>query len=120
MNRLLLLIATITLVGCARPGDHPISSNCVWSEDGDHALEVSKIYDRQHLRFDAATAEDMSIRWADMHFSHRPEYDQRRDECAQTLFQGVAKHHYVEVAVVRQYSLDREPFVGARVKSGGN
>ena len=109
MNRLLLLIATITLVGCARPGDHPISQNCVWSEPDSHSS------DRRHLRFDAATAEDMSIRWADTHFSHRPEWDQKQNECMQTLFQGIAKHHGVDVGIVQQYSMEREFLVDAAI-----
>ena len=112
MNRLLLLIATITLFGCARPGDHPISQNCVWSEQDGHSS------DRRHLRFDAVTAEDMSIRWADTHFSHRPEWDQKQNECMQTLFQGVAKHHGVDVATIQQYSVERDLIIDAPVILG--
>lgn len=115
MNRLLLLIATITLVGCVRPGDHPVSQNCVWSEQDSHSLDLTKFADRRHLRFDAVSAEDMSIRWADMHFGLRPEWDQKRNECVQTLFQGVADHHGVDVATVQQYSMKRDLFVDAAV-----
>ena len=115
MNRLLLLIATISLVACTRPGDHPISSNCVWSEPDSHSLDLTKISDRRHLRFDAVTAEDMAIRWADAHFGHLPNYEQKRDECMQTLFEGLAKDHGVDVAIVRQYSMDRDPVADAAV-----
>jgi len=115
MKRLLLLIATITLVGCARPGDHPVSQNCVWSEQDTHSLDLTKLSDRRHLRFDAATAEDMSIRWADTHFSHRPEWDRKQGECMQTLFQGIAKDHGIDVAVVYQSGVERDPFVDAAV-----
>ena len=115
MNRLLLLIAAMTLVGCARPGDHPVSSNCVWSEQGSQSLELTKTSDRRHLRFDAVTAEDMAIRWADMHFRYTPKHEQRRDECMETLFQGIAKYHEVDVATVRQYSMDRDLRVDATV-----
>lgn len=109
MKRLLFLIATITLAGCARPGDHPVSQNCVWSEPD------TNISDRRHLRFDAATAEDMSIRWADMHFGHRPEWDQKQGECMQTLFQGIAKHHGIDVAVVQQSGIERDLMVDGAV-----
>ena len=112
MKRLLLLIATITLFGCARPGDHPISQNCVWTEQNSHSP------DRRHLRFDAVTAEDMSIRWADTHFSHRPEWDQKQNGCMQTLFEGIAKHHGVDVGIVQQYSMEREFIVDAAVIFG--
>lgn len=115
MKRLLLLIATITLTGCVRPGDHPISANCVWSEDDSRSLNLASISDRHHLRFDAVTAEDMAIRWADKNFGHLPEYDMRCAECRETLFQGVAKHHGVDIATIRQYSLDRDAVVDTAV-----
>jgi hypothetical protein len=115
MNRLLLLIALTTLTGCARPGDHPVSSNCVWSEDNNRALDLKTLSDQRHLRFDAVTAEDMAIRWADQHFGHLPEYDLECAQCMETLFQGVAQHHGVDVAVVRQYSLDRDDVADAAV-----
>jgi hypothetical protein len=115
MNRLLLLLATIILVGCARPGDHPISSNCIWNEQDNHSLDLTRIADRRHLRSDAATAEDMAIRWADKNFGHLPQWDQSCAECMRTLFQGVAQQHGVDVAIVRQYSRDRDPIVDIAV-----
>ena len=33
----------------------------------------------------------------------------------QTLFQGIAKHHSVDVAIVRQYSAERDPLVDTPV-----
>ena len=115
MKWLFLLITTITLAGCARPSDHPISSNCMWSEDNGRSLDLTKISDRRHLQSDAVTAEDMAIRWADQHFGHRPEWDQRCAECVETLFQGVAEHHGVDIALVREYSRDRDVLVDAPV-----
>ena len=108
MKRLFLLIVTITLTGCVRPGDHAVSSNCVWSEEDNQSLDLTKISARRHLRFDAATAEDMAIRWADQRFGHRREYDQQVAQCMETLFQGVAQHHGVDIAAVRQYSRNRD------------
>jgi hypothetical protein len=108
MKRLLLLVVIITLAGCARPGDRPISPNCVWSEEGGRSLDLTKTSDRRHLRFDAVTAEDMAIRWADKNFGHLPEWDQRCEQCMETLFQGVANHHGIDVATVRQYSRERD------------
>jgi hypothetical protein len=115
MKRLLLLIVTVTLTGCARPGDHPVSPNCVWSEDDNRSLDLRQLSDRRHLRFDAVTAEDMAIRWADQHFSLRPEYDRQCAQCMETLFEGVAKHHSIDVAVVRQYSQERDAVADAVV-----
>ena len=115
MKRLLLLVVIITLSGCARPGDHPISSNCAWSEEDSRSLDLTKISDRRHLRFDAVTAEDMAIRWADKNYGHLPEWEPRRDQCMKTLFQGVANHHGIDVAVVRQYSRNRDVVIDAAV-----
>jgi hypothetical protein len=115
MKPLLLLVVTVTLAGCDRPGDHPISSNCVWSEEESRSLDLTKTSDRRHLRFDAVTAEDVAIRWADKYFSHLPEWDQRCDECMETLFLGVAKQHHVDISIVHQYSRDRYIAVDAAV-----
>ena len=116
MTRLLLtVIIIITFSGCVRPGDHPISPNCEWSESGRSSLNLATSADRRHLRFDAVTAEDMAIRWADQHFAHRPEYDQRRHECMEKLFSGLAKTHDVDVAIVRDYSRERDVVVDATV-----
>src|SRR5678816_4823798 len=103
MKAFLILIASIVLSGCARPGDHPINSKCLWIEDDQRTINLDKIADRRHLRYDAATAEDVAIRWADKYFHLSPEYGPRSDECMETLFNGVAKQHGVDVTLVRQY-----------------
>jgi len=119
MTRLLLLIiVTTTFIGCARPGDHAISPNCEWSESDHRTLNLATSADRRHLRFDAGTAEDMAIRWADQRFAHRPEWDQRRQVCIETLFAGVAKTHGVDVATVSHYSRERDVVVDAAVMLG--
>jgi len=119
MTRLLLLvIALTTFNGCARPGDHPISPNCEWIESDQRALNLATLADRRHLRFDAVTAEDMAIRWADQRYAHRPEWDQQCQKCMESLFTGVAKTHGVDVAVVRNYSRERDVVIDAAVILG--
>lgn len=108
MKVLAVLIVTIALGSCARPGDHPVSSNCLWTEDDNRTLNLENIVDRRHLRDDAVTAEDVAIRWADKYFHLRPEYDARVDECMQSLVKGVASRHGVDVNLVRQYSRQRD------------
>ena len=108
MKVVALLILTIAVGGCARPGDYPVSSNCSWTEDDNRTLNLEYFADRRHLRNDAVTAEDMAVRWADQHFHLRPEWDARCYECAQSLFSGVASHHGVDVNLVRQYSRQRD------------
>ena len=118
MRRLLLLVIITTLSGCARPGDHAVSPNCEWIESDGRTLNLATYADRRHLRFDAATAEDMAIRWADQHYGHMPEWDQRLQECRETLFTGVARTHGVDIAAVRQYSGERDVVVDAAVILG--
>ena len=118
MRRLFLLAVTLTLTACARPGDHPVSSNCAWIEDDHRSLNLAGFTDRRHLHFDAVTAEDVAIRWADQHVPLQPEYGARRDECMETLFNGVAGNHRVDVAIVRQYSRERDLVADAAVIVG--
>src|SRR5689334_11484628 len=119
MTRLFLFVIIITAFsGCARPGDHPISQNCEWVESDHRTLNLATSADRRHLRFDAVTAEDMAIRWADQRFGHRREYDQRREECMQILFTGLAQTHGVDVATVRHYSEQRDVVVDVAVIFG--
>jgi hypothetical protein len=108
MKVLAVLVLTIVLGSCSRPGDHPVSPNCLWTEDDNRTLNLENFADRRHLRNDAVTAEDMAIRWADQHFHLRPEWDARCYECVQSLFKGVASHHGVDVNLVRQYSRQRD------------
>jgi len=110
MKLLGVLIVTLLLGSCDRPGDHPISANCSWTEEDNRALNLQNRADRHHLRDDAVTAEDLAIRWADQRFPRQPEYEARRDECMESLFTGVARQHAVDVALVRQYSQERDIF----------
>ena len=107
MKVLVLLGLMLTFGGCVRPVDHPITSNCTWTENDRRALNLETAADRRHLRFDAITAEDMAIRWADTYYTHQSQYDDRCTECRNALFRGVAEHHGVDVALVRQYCWNR-------------
>jgi hypothetical protein len=118
MRRLLLLVVTVTLTACARAGDHSVSPSCTWIEDDHRSLNLASMADRRHLHFDAVTAEDVAIRWADERVSHRPEWEARVDTCMESLFDGVARNHSVDVAVVRQYSRERDLFADAAVIIG--
>ena len=116
MTRLLLLIIiALTVTGCVRPGDHAVRANCEWSETDHRRLDLATYADRRHLRFDAATAEDMAIRWTDQRYGHLPEWNQRLEECMGSLFSGVAQTHGVDVATVRQFSSERDVLADAPV-----
>src|SRR5215813_5746414 len=109
MTRLLVFaLLTLTLTACARPGDHVVTADCAWIEQDNRSLDLNKFADRRHLWYDAVTAEDVSIRWADQHFYLSPEYDRQQDECMEKYFQGIAALHTIDAATVRQYSSSRD------------
>ncbi|HKR60888.1 MAG TPA: ECF transporter S component [Pyrinomonadaceae bacterium] len=113
---LALLLLTIIVAGCGvRPGDHPVSSKCEWSEEAGRSLNLENYADRKHLRYDAITAEDIAIRWADKYaglgsnqFKGFPDYGRRRDECMEAMFQGIANSHGLDEAIVSEYRLKRD------------
>ena len=115
MKLVFLLALTLVLIGCTRPGDHPLTSNCQWLEEDKRALNLQIAADRRHLRKDVETAEDVAIRWTDEHFRRRPEYTEKHNECMASLFNGVAHQHSVAVATVAEYRGRRDIFVDAIV-----
>ena len=115
MKALIVLAVTLTYTACVRPGDHAINSACIWVEDDNRPLNVEKLSNRRHLRYDAITAEDLAIRWADQRFHLLPEYASRRDQCMEKLFNGVASQHGVDAALVREYRLKRDVPVDSAV-----
>ncbi len=116
MKPLALLLLTIIVGGCgARPGDYPVNSKCEWNEEPIRPLNLEKYADRKHLRYDAITAEDVAIRWADKYaglgsndFKGMAEYGRRRDACMEVMFQGIANIHGLDEALVREYRLKRD------------
>ena len=108
MKGLIVLALTLTYTGCERPVDHPINSACIWVENDNRTLDLASPADRRHLRYDAITAEDVAIRWADQNFHLLPEWDLRREQCMEKLFNGVARNHAVDAGLVRQYHLKRD------------
>lgn len=94
----LRLVAAFVLVlfcaaGCVRREGR--NSDCRWpAETGEHPASA------WHLSRDAEFAEDLAIRYADVHYWHTPywaDYDAARDRCMGTLFEQVAKEHGVPV-----------------------
>ena len=104
----LRLIAAFVLVlfcaaGCVRREGR--NSDCRWpAETGEHPASA------YHLSRDADLAEDLAIRYADVHYWHTPywaDYGAARDRCMGTLFEQIAKEHGVPVERVSS-SLGRD------------
>jgi len=99
-----ILIAALTLslytTGCMRRDGR--NSDCRWpSETTTHSATG------QHLSEDSEFAEDLAIRYADVHHGLRTPYyvsgeayDAARNRCVDTLFEQIAKEHGVPVEQV--------------------
>jgi len=97
-----LIAACIVLLcaaGCVRRDGR--NSDCRWPEES-----VQHSATNWHLSENAEFAEDLAIRYADVHHGHAEDYDAARDSCMATLFAGVAKQHAVPVESV-YHSLGR-------------
>ena len=92
-----VLMAALCAAGCVRRDGR--NSNCRWpGETFEHSASP------WHLSKDAEFAEDLAIRYADVHHGLRTpnyvsaeDYNAARDRCVATLFEQVAKEHAVPV-----------------------
>ena len=69
--------------------------DCRWPAEASHHSA-----DLRHLSADAEFAEDLAIRYADIHLGRRnpsEEYGAERDRCMAKLFEEIAKEHGVPV-----------------------
>jgi hypothetical protein len=87
----------LCLVGCLRSDGR--NSDCRWP--GESPTRPASAW---HVSEDAEFAEDLSIRYADVHYGLRTPhfvsgeaYDAARDSCMATLFAEVAREHQVSV-----------------------
>jgi hypothetical protein len=101
LSRLAVTVVFILgAAGCVRRDGR--NSDCRWPpENAPHAATA------RHLSGDAEFAEDLAIRYADIHHGLRTpyyvsgeDYSAARDQCMETLFDQIAKEHGVSVAQV--------------------
>jgi hypothetical protein len=111
---LVSLLAALASSACIRRA--PVNDSCTWDEErSDEPLNVERADDFAHLRDDAAFAEDLAIRYADVrrgrrsgHFESVADYGRTRDACMAALFAVIADGHGVRPAQVRR-ALMRRP-----------
>ena len=92
------LVFVLGAVGCIRHDGR--NSDCKWPAETSHHSA-----DPRHLSADAEFAEDLAIRYADIHFGPRSpnpseEYGTERDRCMGKLFEAISKEHGVPVEQV--------------------
>jgi len=94
----IVMVFAIGAGGCVRSDGR--NSDCRWPGGGSNqAVSV------RHLSADAEFAEDLAIRYADVHFGMRSpnpsdKYEGERDRCMARLFEEIGKEHGVPVAQV--------------------
>lgn len=103
----LVALTLCCTTACLRSG--PRNSNCQWPPDSAASLNLRDPQQQRHLSDDAELAEDLAIRYADVHrgphsghFEGMPEYSRTRDTCMAQLFHTAATTHQVSDAQVRQ------------------
>ena len=113
---LLSVFSVLMLTACSRVG---AGRTCDW-QPGDDAfpLDLRGRNQRLHLMGEALRAEDLAVRYADVHSGHRSgqyagseAYQHAREQCMATLFDALANHHSVTVAQVRDALLYRRASV---------
>lgn len=85
------------------------AATCEWRlQEGASQLDLRNQRHRRHLNHDAIVAEDVAIRYADLHRGHRSghfagmeAYRQSREQCMALLFDAVARTHGVAPMEVR-------------------
>ncbi len=89
-------------------GSNQRNSDCQWPRETNISLDLHDPSRQQHLSDDALLAEDLAIRYADVHWGQRSGhfaggdiYVAKRDECMASLFSTIAKNHEVTVQQVR-------------------
>jgi hypothetical protein len=88
-----IFMVVLCATGCVRRDGR--NSDCTWpGETLEHSASP------WHLSEDAEFAEDLAIRYADVHYWHTPywaAYAAARDRCMGSLFEQIAKEHGVPV-----------------------
>ena len=94
----IVMVFVLGAGGCVRRDGR--NTDCRWpGETSNHAVSA------RHLSADAEFAEDLAIRYADVHFGMKSpkkseKYGAERDQCMARLFEEIGKEHGVPVAQV--------------------
>ncbi len=108
MRRCIMSFFLLAGVG-ACSGSNRRNSDCEWPRETAISLDLRNPSQLQHLSDDALLAEDLAIRYADVHWGQRTGhfagagiYMAKRDACMAALFSTIAKNHEVSMQQVRE------------------
>jgi hypothetical protein len=99
-----LIIISLPLLVCVAAFAEPDrrNTNCQWPQETAIPLDLRNPEQRRHLADDADLAEDLAIRYADLHVGPNAGYGETRDQCMAALFSTIAKNHGVTTEQVRE------------------
>ncbi len=104
-----MIMSFLLLAGLAAcSGRDRRNSDCEWPLETAISLDLHNPGQVRHLNNDALLAEDLAIRYADVHWGQRTGhlggadvYVAKRDACMAALFSAIAKNHDVTMQQVR-------------------
>ncbi len=114
MRRLVFVSIILFVCFAACTSDNRRNTDCEWPQEAPNSLDLRNPRQQQHLSDDALLAEDLAIRYADVHWGLRTGhyagaevYAQKRDACMEALFRTIAKNHDVTPEQVRMSLIRR-------------
>lgn len=108
-TRLRNFVGTIAMLAAAACMDETrVNSICRWSDEPARHLDLTTRADREHLRVDAAVANELMVRYGDAHGPHRPDIARPyRDACMNTLVDSLVARHGITKADITAAEHDR-------------
>ncbi len=108
MHKWMIMFILLLAGPAACSGNNRRNSDCEWPRETATSLDLHNSGQLQHLSNDALLAEDLAIRYADVHWGQRSGhfaggdvYVAKRDACMAALFNAIAKNHEVTTQQVR-------------------
>jgi hypothetical protein len=73
-----------------------VNDTCTWSDAVSGPLDLRQRADREHLRADAEIANELMVRFGDVHGPHRPDLERPyREQCMRSMIDTITARHAV-------------------------
>lgn len=87
-----LFAIPIVLAGCI--DSTRVNDTCTWSDAISSRLDLTRRGDREHLRADAEIANELMVRYGDVHGPHRPDLERPyREQCMTAMIDSITVRH---------------------------
>jgi hypothetical protein len=96
----------LVLSGCI--DSSRVNNTCAWSDAVSGPLDLTRQRDREHLRGDAEIANELMVRYGDVHGPHRPDLERPyREQCMSAMIDSITARHSVTRAQLAVAERDR-------------